>query len=108
VPAAGAGRERPVSSFHSPGQDFEQPTADDRVELTAGDTPGEPHPVAVAPDVVRSVPAPPDGDATGALSITDLAAETDTISDLPLSGHAEVYQRVHAGLQQALADIDGH
>ena len=31
----------------------------------------------------------------------------DTIAELPLPEHAEAYQRVHAGLQAALAEIDG-
>ena len=31
----------------------------------------------------------------------------ETIAELPLAEQAEEYQRVHAGLQAALAEIDG-
>ena len=31
----------------------------------------------------------------------------DAIAELPLAEQAEAYQRVHAGLQAALAEIDG-
>ena len=33
--------------------------------------------------------------------------ELDAVAELPLAEHAEAFQRVHAGLQAALAEIDG-
>jgi hypothetical protein len=37
----------------------------------------------------------------------DRLAVLDQLADRPLQEHAEVYQRVHADLQAALAEIDG-
>jgi hypothetical protein len=39
--------------------------------------------------------------------IAQQVAALDKVADLPLSQHAEMYQRLHAELQDALADIDG-
>jgi hypothetical protein len=50
-----------------------------------------------------SVPAPVD--------VTDRIAQQvatlDVLGELPLAEHADAYQRVHAELQRALAEIDG-
>ncbi len=40
--------------------------------------------------------------------IEALAGEADGIGAVELDGHAEVYQRIHTGLQDALSEIDGH
>lgn len=39
--------------------------------------------------------------------IAQQVAALDKVADLPLSQHAEMYQRLHTELQDALADIDG-
>lgn len=39
--------------------------------------------------------------------IAEEVASLATLSELPLSEHADAYQRVHAELQRALAEIDG-
>jgi hypothetical protein len=42
-----------------------------------------------------------------AAHIADQLAALDTVSRLPLAEHAQLYQHLHAELQDALADIDG-
>jgi hypothetical protein len=39
--------------------------------------------------------------------IAEQVAALDTVGDLPLAEHAEMYQRLHTELQGALAEIDG-
>lgn len=47
--------------------------------------------------------------ATEATGGTDsLVTALDSVASLPLTEHAEAYQRVHAELQSALAEIDGN
>lgn len=54
------------------------------------------------------VPRPAAGGSAPAGSSAVLAAapELDSLSDLPLAEHPDVYERVHTALQDALADID--
>jgi DNA-binding GntR family transcriptional regulator len=39
--------------------------------------------------------------------ITERVAVLDAVAELPLAEHVELYQRLHAELQSALAEIDG-
>lgn len=51
--------------------------------------------------------ADPNADPTTA-SVRAQAAALRGIQDRPVAEHAERYQQIHAGLQAALADIDGN
>jgi hypothetical protein len=70
-------------------------------------------PVAAAPAGPASAPASQAGtDPAGELDpvaahIADQLSALDTVSRLPLAEHAQLYQHLHAELQDALADIDG-
>jgi hypothetical protein len=39
--------------------------------------------------------------------IAEQLSALDTAGELPLAGHAQLYQHLHVELQNALADIDG-
>lgn len=49
----------------------------------------------------------PAGPAEATSSTSPVAAELESLADLPLSEHPDLYQRIHEDLQGALADIDG-
>ena len=63
------------------------------------------------PDVARAETSPPtETDPEPGLSperIAERVAAIDTLGDLPLREHVELYQRLHVQLQSALAEIDG-
>jgi hypothetical protein len=69
---------------------------------------------AVSVDAVSvgKVPAPSQDDGQGQRqadpgpAVADLG-ELDTLAERPLAEHADVFGRVHAQLQAALADVDG-
>ncbi|MDP9115755.1 MAG: hypothetical protein M3O28_00500 [Actinomycetota bacterium] len=48
-----------------------------------------------------------DPNADPAASVRAQAAALEGLQDRPVAEHAEHYQQIHAGLQAALADIDG-
>jgi hypothetical protein len=58
-----------------------------------------------------AVPGPAEAGASQAAPVTAHIAKQlqalQTLADLPLAEHAQVYQHLHAELQDALADIDG-
>jgi hypothetical protein len=79
-----------------------------------------PGPAAAARTTAASAPAeastageasaPTDADPAPELSperIAERVAVLDAVGELPLAEHVEVYQRLHAELQSALAEIDG-
>ncbi len=47
------------------------------------------------------------GDACTASSLDDIGAALAELAARPLAEHAEGYERLHADLQAALAEIDG-
>jgi hypothetical protein len=57
-----------------------------------------------------SAEAPTPADPAPGLSperIAERVAALDAVDELPLAEHVELYQRMHAELQSALAEIDG-
>jgi hypothetical protein len=68
-------------------------------------------PMPGPPVVARAQTSPPtDPDPEPGLSperIAERVTAIDTLSELPLREHVELYQRLHLQLQSALAEIDG-
>ena len=60
--------------------------------------------VDAEPAAPQSDPQPPQAERSPA--IADLS-ELDTLDERPLAEHADVFGRVHAQLQAALAEVDG-
>jgi hypothetical protein len=61
-------------------------------------------------DVSTPAEAPMPADPAPGLSSERIAARVaalDAVDELPLAEHVELYQRLHAELQSALAEIDG-
>jgi len=66
--------------------------------------PVDAEPVDAEPAAPQSHPQPPQ--AERAPAVADLT-ELDTLDERPLAEHADVFGRVHAQLQAALAEVDG-
>lgn len=68
-------------------------------------SPGRP-PLNADPDGEPRTATP--GSAGSVEAISRQLDELNTLDSRPLAEHADVYHRIHAELQAALVDIDGH
>ncbi len=82
------------------------PVADTPAEAAAGS--------AAEPDPAATTAAPADSGTDPSVELDPVAAHIadqlvalNTVGQLPLAEHAQLYQHLHAELQDALADIDG-
>lgn len=77
---------------------------------TEGLLPAAAVPGAAAATSPAQTPTPTDGAPAPELTperIAERVAVLDAVAELPLADHVELYQRLHAELQSALAEIDG-
>ncbi|MDQ2748065.1 MAG: hypothetical protein M3Y44_00790 [Actinomycetota bacterium] len=94
----------------------DRPSADPAASAGAGPSADPAAPAAEAvpsTDPAEAVSSPDPAASAGAgprlneQRIAERVAVLDSVSDLPLVDHVELYQRLHAELQSALAEIDG-
>lgn len=74
--------------------------------MTSPDQPAEDE-LGPAEQAEPSGPTEPGIDSGPAQRITSHLGALDTLDSRPLAEHADVFHRVHAELQAALAEIDG-
>lgn len=69
-------------------------------------TPSSESPIPAAEGLAAPAAEPPAGAQSTSTPVAAAVGLLDTLHERPLAEHPDVYQRIHAKLQGALADID--